>query len=75
MAGGLYKVELSTSAIARHLEQQKAGHGYNKDGKIELSKHQNHASILAHIQQAHKLNIPQDAANVIAQLFFRDDFL
>lgn len=57
------------------LEQQKAGHGYNKDGKIELKKLQNHTSILAHMQQSQKLNVPQDVANVFAQSFSREDFL
>jgi hypothetical protein len=75
LPGGLYKVELSTSAIGRHLEQQKAGHGYNKDGKIEAQNFQNHTSILAHMQQSQKLKISQDVANALAQSFSRDDFL
>ncbi|KAI0183514.1 hypothetical protein EV127DRAFT_414062 [Xylaria flabelliformis] len=66
MTGGLYEVEPLMSTIAKHLEQQKKGQGYDKGGKIEPRTPRNHTSILARMQQSKKLNVPRSVANAVA---------
>ncbi|KAF2005134.1 hypothetical protein P154DRAFT_611636 [Amniculicola lignicola CBS 123094] len=75
---GFYQADLSTTLIARHLAERKAGHSVDKNGRKSTSRvttpTSQQSSLLAHIHYK-GLRVSQGVVNLIAESFLRSRFL
>lgn len=74
LPGGLFVADLATTSAARHLKENKKGHGIDKNGPIVFAKPKARGASIISRFIAKGIDYTQQQANEAANAFSRDQF-